>query len=105
MKRVLADLTEEEKNLVHLELMIMEQVADWELDIGKVEGSSTGRKNGVSCHLGIHAFGLSRRGGSEPYVVKKQGLARIFSVCRKNAFGRILRGGGVRPLQGGVRPP
>jgi hypothetical protein len=34
---------------------------------------------------GIHAFGLSRRkggreGGSGPYVVKKQGRARIFSL-------------------------
>ena len=55
MKRLVADLTTEEKHLVHLELMIMEQgsidhscimfrsvttflqVADWELDIGKVE--------------------------------------------------------------------
>jgi len=30
----------EEKHLVDLELMIMEQVADWELDIGKVEAES-----------------------------------------------------------------
>ena len=58
MKRLVEELTIEEKHLVHLELMIMEQasylvvdpessevspntnllqVADWELDIGKVE--------------------------------------------------------------------
>lgn len=41
MRRLVEDLTLEEKHLVHLELMIMEQVADWELDIGKVEASST----------------------------------------------------------------
>lgn len=37
MARVVNDLTTEEKHLVHLELMIMEQVADWELDSGKVD--------------------------------------------------------------------
>jgi len=30
----------EERNLIDLELMIMEQVADWELDVGKVEAES-----------------------------------------------------------------
>ncbi len=34
-------LSLEERNLVDLELMIMEQVADWELDVGKVEAESS----------------------------------------------------------------
>ena len=34
-------LSVEERNLVDLELMIMEQVSDWELDIGKVEAESS----------------------------------------------------------------
>jgi hypothetical protein len=34
-------LSVEERNLVDLELMIMEQVADWELDVGKVEAESS----------------------------------------------------------------
>jgi len=34
----------EEQNLIDLELMIMEQVADWELDIGKVEPESNWEK-------------------------------------------------------------
>jgi len=33
-------LRKEERNLIDLELMIMEQVQDWELDIGKVEAES-----------------------------------------------------------------
>ncbi len=35
MDRVVSGLTKEEKHLVQLELMIMEQVADWE--VGKKE--------------------------------------------------------------------
>ena len=34
-------LRPEERNLIDLELMIMEQVADWELDVGKVEPESS----------------------------------------------------------------
>ena len=34
-------LRPEERNLIDLELMIMEQVADWELDVGKVEAESS----------------------------------------------------------------
>ena len=34
-------MTNLERNLIDLELMIMEQVADWELDIGKVEAESS----------------------------------------------------------------
>ena len=33
-------MRKEERNLIDLELMIMEQVQDWELDIGKVEAES-----------------------------------------------------------------
>ena len=33
-------LKKEERNLIDLELMIMEQVQDWEMDIGKVEAES-----------------------------------------------------------------
>ena len=33
-------LRKEERNLIDLELMIMEQVQDWEMDIGKVEAES-----------------------------------------------------------------
>ena len=36
----LQPLRNEERNLIDLELMIMEQVQDWELDIGKVEAES-----------------------------------------------------------------
>jgi hypothetical protein len=43
VKRLEAELPDvEEKHLLHLEMMVMEQVADWEIDIGKVE-QSTGR--------------------------------------------------------------
>jgi len=38
--RIAKPLTNLERNLIDLELMIMEQVADWELDIGKVEAES-----------------------------------------------------------------
>ena len=34
------ELRKEERNLIDLELMIMEQVQDWEMDIGKVEAES-----------------------------------------------------------------
>ncbi len=44
MTSLVTGLTVEEKHLVHLELMIMEQVADWELDIGKVEANSSGTR-------------------------------------------------------------
>ena len=37
---MLQPLRKEERNLIDLELMIMEQVQDWELDIGKVEAES-----------------------------------------------------------------
>ena len=41
MEKVTKTLTVEEKHLVHLELMVMEQVADWELDVqGKGENGS-----------------------------------------------------------------
>jgi len=38
--RIGKPLRPEERNLIDLELMIMEQVADWELDVGKVEAES-----------------------------------------------------------------
>ena len=38
--RIGKPLRKEEKNLIDLELMIMEQVQDWEMDIGKVEAES-----------------------------------------------------------------
>jgi len=38
--RIGKPLRREERNLIDLELMIMEQVQDWELDIGKVEAES-----------------------------------------------------------------
>ena len=38
--RIGKPLRKEERNLIDLELMIMEQVQDWELDIGKVEAES-----------------------------------------------------------------
>merc|ERR1711963_1032060 len=38
--RICKPLRLEERNIVDLELMIMEQVQDWELDIGKVEAES-----------------------------------------------------------------
>ena len=44
MARICQPLKKEEKNLVELELMIMEQVADWELDTGKVEAESQWNK-------------------------------------------------------------
>lgn len=44
MARVCAPLKKEEKNLVELELMIMEQVADWEIGEGKVAPESEWNK-------------------------------------------------------------
>jgi len=38
--RIGKPLRKEERNLIDLELMIMEQVQDWEMDIGKVEAES-----------------------------------------------------------------
>lgn len=40
MFKMFQPLRKEERNLIDLELMIMEQVQDWELDIGKVEAES-----------------------------------------------------------------
>ncbi|XP_023331908.1 uncharacterized protein LOC111704027 [Eurytemora carolleeae] len=42
--RIGKPLRPEERNLIDLELMIMEQVADWELDVGKVEPESNWEK-------------------------------------------------------------
>ena len=56
MEKVVKPLDLEEKHLVHLELMIMEQVADWELDSGKNEYGSRelckiGRKSREQGHI------------------------------------------------------
>lgn len=40
LDRLTDGLELEEKHLVHLELMIMEQVEDWEMDIGKISQDS-----------------------------------------------------------------
>ena len=39
--RVTEDLCLEEKHLIYLELMIMEQVEDWEMGIGKTNAESS----------------------------------------------------------------
>ena len=39
----------EERNLIDLEMMIMEQVADWELEVGKVEAESSKKSTHLLC--------------------------------------------------------
>ena len=52
MEKVVKPLSLEEKHLVHLELMIMEQVADWELDSGKNEyGSRMSKLNASNIYF------------------------------------------------------
>ena len=40
LDRATQGISIEEKHLIYLELMIMEQVEDWEMDVGKTEQES-----------------------------------------------------------------
>ena len=45
LERATAGIEIEEKHLIYLELMIMEQVEDWEMDVGKTTGNQESGKS------------------------------------------------------------